>query len=98
MKGVPGRSEQKDLSTLPLPPEMGPRWCWNARGGHGLLMSVGAETLGFVPVDTIAGRRKVVLLQEISKAFYQWYVLSSTENMARLEQMTASINQLRATH
>lgn len=51
---VRGRREQKDLSTLPLPPEMGPKWCWNARDGHGVLMSVGAETLGLVLVDTIA--------------------------------------------
>lgn len=38
----------------------------------------------------------VVFPQGISEAFFQECVLSSTENMAGLEQTTANINQQRA--
>lgn len=93
--GGTGRREEKRAEESEQPPAKGLRWCWD---GCGVLLSAGAETLRFIPADKIAEGKRVALPLGISKAFYQECVLSSTENTARLEQMTASINQQRATN
>lgn len=58
-------------------PEKVLRWHWDARDGCGVLMSAGAETLGFMPVDMISEWKSAALPQGISKAFYQIVFLAA---------------------
>lgn len=45
---------EKGTEESEQPPAKGLRWCWDARDGRGMVMSAGAETLGFIPADMIA--------------------------------------------